>query len=233
MAILLAVQDLRVRYGPLEALHGVSLAVAEGEVAAVVGRNGAGKTSLLRAVAGQVKCTGGRISWQDGTDGTDGMAGTDLTRTTIARRAAAGILLVPDAGAVFRSLTVRENLRLFAGRAPLDVALDAFPHLSSLMNRRALLLSGGEQQMLALARALLARWRLLLVDELSHGLAPALADQLYAVLADLAAAHPDRAVVFAEPDAREALAFAHRVHVLRHGVIATSTTPPAFNPAAL
>jgi branched-chain amino acid transport system ATP-binding protein len=221
MPPLLELHDLRVRYGPLEALHGVSLSVAEGEVAAVVGRNGAGKTSLLRAVAGNIKTTGGRIAWP---------GDPDFHRAAIARRAGQGVLLIPDDRAVFRSLTVRENLQLFAGRAkPLDPALDAFPQLAGMLNRRAFLLSGGEQQMLALSRALLAPWRLLLVDELSHGLAPALAKRLYAVLAALAAAHPDRAVVLAEPDPHEVLALAHRVHVLRRGEIAASTAPGIFD----
>jgi branched-chain amino acid transport system ATP-binding protein len=223
MSALLSLDALRVRYGPLEALHGVSLAVEEGEVVAVVGRNGAGKSSLLRAVAGRIRPSEGRIAWQ----------GSDVTRATIAGRAAAGILLIPDERAVFRSLTVRDNLRLFAGKVAPTPALETFPQLAALLDRRAVLLSGGEQQMLALARALLAPWRLLLVDELSHGLAPALAQRLYAVLADLAATHPDRAVVFAEPDAREALALAHRVLVLRRGEIVAGGGPADFDPGTL
>ena len=219
----LELSGLRVRYGPLEALHGVSLTVAEGEVAAVVGRNGAGKTSLLRAIAGTVKATEGRILRQ----------GSDLRHAPIGGRAARGVMLIPDDGGVFRTLTVRENLRLFAGDAPLDPAVDAFPQLSALMNRRALLLSGGEQQMLALSRALLTPWRLLLVDELSHGLAPVLAVRLYAVLAGLAAAHADRAVLLAEPDPHPVLALAGRVHVLRRGEIAAATAPEDFDPATL
>jgi branched-chain amino acid transport system ATP-binding protein len=220
---MLTLDALRVRYGPLEALHGVSLTIAQGEVTAVLGRNGAGKSTLLRAVAGYLRTSSGRIRWQ----------GADITRAPIRRRAAAGVMLIPDEGGVFRTLTVRENLDLFAAGRDLAPALDAFADLSTLARRRAALLSGGEQQMLALSRALLAPWRLLLVDELSHGLAPLLAARLYEVLAALAAEHPDRAVVLAEPEPREALALAHRVHVLRRGELAATGSPADFDPAIL
>jgi len=175
---MLTIDALRVRYGPLEALHGVSLGFAEGEVTAVLGRNGAGKSTLLRAVAGYLRASSGRVRWLD----------SDITRSSVGRRAAAGVMLIPDEGGVFRSLTVRENLDLFAAGRDLAPALEAFPDLSTLSRRRVALLSGGEQQMLALSRALLAPWRLLLVDELSHGLAPVLATRLYTVLGGLAAA---------------------------------------------
>jgi branched-chain amino acid transport system ATP-binding protein len=220
---MLTLDALRVRYGPLEALHGVSLDFAEGEVTAVLGRNGAGKSTLLRAVAGYLRTSSGRIHWQ----------GSDITRASVGRRSAAGVMLIPDEGGVFRSLTVRENLDLFAAGRDLAPALEAFPDLSTLSRRRVGLLSGGEQQMLALSRALLAPWRLLLVDELSHGLAPVLATRLYTVLGTLAAAHPDRAVVLAEPHPREALALADRVHVLRRGELAATASPSDFDPVTL
>ncbi|GAA2020150.1 ABC transporter ATP-binding protein [Catenulispora yoronensis] len=222
---MLTVEGVRVRYGPLEALHGVSLTVAAGDVVAVVGRNGAGKSTLVRAVAGYLRPSGGRVLWD----------GVDVTRAPIGQRAAAGVMLIPDEGGVFRSLTVRENLEVFAGagRSDLDEALDTFPDLRALLRRRAVLLSGGEQQMLALARALLAPWRLLMVDELSQGLAPYLAARLYAVLAELAAAHPDRAVVLAEPHPRAALRFVGRVHVLRRGELAATASPSDFDAATL
>jgi branched-chain amino acid transport system ATP-binding protein len=220
---MLALEGIRVRYGPLEALHGVTLDVTEGRLTAVLGRNGAGKTSLLRAVAGTVRTSAGRIVWQ----------GTDIARQGVGRRAAAGIMLVPDEGGVFRSLTVRENLQLFGGEAAVDTAVETFPQLGQLLRRRAVLLSGGEQQMLALSRALVAPWRLLLVDELSHGLAPMLAARLYEVLADLAARHPDRAIVLAEPHPREALELAERVSVLRRGEVVFSGSPGEFDPESL
>jgi len=220
---MLTIDALRVRYGPLEALHGVSLGFAEGEVTAVLGRNGAGKSTLLRAVAGYLRASSGRIRWLD----------SDITRSSVGRRAAAGVMLIPDEGGVFRSLTVRENLDLFAAGRDLAPALEAFPDLSTLSRRRVALLSGGEQQMLALSRALLAPWRLLLVDELSHGLAPVLATRLYTVLGGLAAAHPDRAVVLAEPHPHEALALADRVHVLRRGELAATGSPGDFDPVTL
>ena len=238
---MLTLDSVRVRYGPLEALHGVSLTFAEGEVTAVLGRNGAGKTSLLRAAAGLIGTSGGRIVWRD----------TDLTRAPIGRRAACGILLVPDENGVFRSLTVRENLELFASgdhrhsasgdhrrraavtSSAIDPALETFPALKNLIRRRASHLSGGEQRMLALSRALLTPWQLLLVDELSHGLAPTLARHLYEVLAALAATHPDRAIALAEPDHRRALDLAHRIHVLRRGELASTGIADNFDPATL
>jgi branched-chain amino acid transport system ATP-binding protein len=235
---MLTLDTLRVRYGPLEALHGVSLTIEPGEVTTLVGRNGAGKSTLLRTVAGNLRPSSGRILWQ----------GTDITRAPLSRRAAAGVMLIPDEGGVFRSLSVRENLELFAGRSHADLApaLEAFPDLRALSRRRAALLSGGEQQMLALSRALLAPWRLLMVDELSQGLAPFLAARLYAVLADLAATYPDRAVVLAEPQLPGAFgpagADGHersirrvhvRVHALRRGELVASGFAADFDAATL
>jgi branched-chain amino acid transport system ATP-binding protein len=244
---MLTLDALRVRYGPLEALHGVSLTLEPGHVTTIVGRNGAGKSTLLRTIAGYLRPAAGRILWQ----------GSDITRASVSRRAAAGLMLIPDEGGVFRHLTVQENLELFATAATRDLtpAFDAFPDLRTLSRRRAALLSGGEQRMLALSRSLLAPWQLLMVDELSHGLAPHLATRLYAVLADLVGAHPDRAVLLAEPDPREALAAfaavldrgtgtgtgagAVRIHVLRRGELATKPSaevtgsPTDFDPATL
>lgn len=222
---MLALEGLRVRYGPLEALHAVTLDVAEGSVTQVVGRNGAGKTSLLRAVAGSVRASAGRIVWQ----------GADVTRQGVARRAAQGIMLVPDDGGVFRSLSVRENLELFSAGTAVDAAVDTFPQLAGLMGRRAGLLSGGEQQMLALSRALLAPWRLLLVDELSHGLAPVVAERLYEVLAQLAATHPDRAIVLAEPHVRDGIAVGAggRVCAMRRGEVVFTGAVADLDPGLL
>jgi branched-chain amino acid transport system ATP-binding protein len=240
---MLTLEALRVRHGPLEALHGVSLTVEAGEVTAVLGRNGAGKSTLLRTIAGYLRPSSGCVLWQ----------GSDIGRAPIGRRASVGLMLIPDEGGVFRSLTVRENLDLFAAGGDLDPAFDAFPDLSTLVRRRAALLSGGEQQMLALSRALLAPWRLLMVDELSHGLAPYLAARLYTVLAGLAVEFPDRAVLLAEPDPRDVLALADRVravravsavrgvsaasavtiHVLRRGELAATGSPAEFDAATL
>jgi branched-chain amino acid transport system ATP-binding protein len=220
---MLTVDGLRVRYGPLEALHAVSLEAAAGSLTTVVGRNGAGKSSLLRAIAGNIRASGGRIVWQ----------GTDVTRHGVGRRSAAGIMLVPDDGGVFRSLTVRENLELFGGGGPIDAAVEAFPQLAGLLKRRAALLSGGEQQMLALSRALVAPWRLLLVDELSHGLAPVLATRLYEVLVGLAAGHGDRAVVLAEPHVREGVGSGGRVCVVRRGEVVFAGDPGELDPGLL
>jgi branched-chain amino acid transport system ATP-binding protein len=142
-------------------------------------------------------------------------------------------MLVPDEGGVFRSLTVRENLELFGGGTPgsVDAAVRAFPPLEGLLKRRAALLSGGEQQMLALSRALVAPWRLLLVDELSHGLAPVIAGRLYEVLAGLAEGHGERAIVLAEPHVREGVE--GRVCVVRRGEVAFSGEAGEMDPGVL
>jgi branched-chain amino acid transport system ATP-binding protein len=253
----LTLDGVKVRYGPLEALHGVTLTIPEGAVTAILGRNGAGKTSLLRAIAGSVRTSDGHLAWH----------GVDITGDSPARRAAQGIMLIPADAGVFRSLTVRENLELFAGRghghsrgdgvesgsrgtarsAAFVPALEAFPALEELLDRRASLLSGGEQQMLALSRALLTPWRLLLVDELSHGLAPVIAARLYAVLGDLVAggsgaaasgavghgAAVNRTVLLAEPHPRDALHLARHVHVLRRGDVAFSGPPADLDPDSL
>ncbi|MFI9829878.1 ABC transporter ATP-binding protein [Streptomyces sp. NPDC051913] len=177
----LALRHARVRYGPLEALHGVTLAAPAPGLTVLLGRNGSGRTSVLRALAGTVPLSGGAVVWD----------GADITRVPAHERARRGLHLVPESRAVFGSLTVRENLDLAAPAA--TPALDAYPQLEALMPRRAGTLSGGEQRMLALARALLTRARVLLVDEPTQGMSPAVAARTYSLLAGL-----DACVVVAE-----------------------------------
>ncbi|MFB8772581.1 ATP-binding cassette domain-containing protein [Streptomyces broussonetiae] len=169
----IALRHARVRYGPLEALHGVTLTAPGPGLTILLGRNGSGRTTALRALAGTVPLSGGAVLWD----------GADVTRTPAHERARRGLCLVPERQAVFGSLTVRENLELTTpSYAP---ALDAYPQLAPLLPRRAGTLSGGEQRMLALSRALLSRARVVLVDEPTQGMSPAVAAHTYDLLAGL------------------------------------------------
>ncbi len=209
-ATLLAVEGLEARHGLLPAVRGVSLAVAEGERLALVGANGAGKTTLLRAIAGAHPVTAGAIRF----------AGADVTRLPAHRRVGLGIALVPEGRRLFPDMTVVENL-LVAGRHgrpgpwTVDAVLDAFPLLRPLRHRRAAALSGGEQQATAIGRALMTNPRLLLLDEVSLGLAPRAVDAVYESLAHLAGA----TVILVEQDLGRGLAIADRVVCLLEGRI--------------
>ena len=222
MSVEIALLGARVRYGPLEALHGVDLAVPAGTATVLLGRNGAGRTTVLRALAGTARLTAGRVVWQ----------GQDVTRLPAHRRARRGLVFVPDRRPVFGSLTVAENLRVFAGEGggggggSTDPALDAFPALRALLGHRAGTLSGGEQRMLAVSRALLgpAR-RLVLLDEPGLGLSPPAAARTYEVLAALCA-EGARTVVVAEQRLPAALRpVTTVVYELRRGAVAFSGEP--------
>lgn len=169
----ISLRHARVRYGPLEALHGVTLAAPGPGLTVLLGRNGSGRTTALRALAGLVPLSGGAVVWD----------GVDVSRTPAHERARRGLCLVPERQAVFGSLTVHENLELTAG--DYGFALDAYPQLAPLLARRADTLSGGEQRMLALSRALLARARVVLVDEPAQGMSPAVAARTYDLLGAL------------------------------------------------
>jgi branched-chain amino acid transport system ATP-binding protein len=192
-----------VRYGPLEALHGITLTAPGPGLTVLLGRNGSGRTTALRALAGTVPLSGGAVVWD----------GTDVTRVPAYERARRGLCLVPERQAVFGSLTVRENLELAAPKY--GTALDAYPRLRPLLERRAGTLSGGEQRMLALSRALLARARVVLVDEPAQGMSPSVAARTYELLGAL-----DACVVVAEqrlpPALRERSAI---VYELRRGAV--------------
>jgi branched-chain amino acid transport system ATP-binding protein len=198
-----SLRHARVRYGPLEALHGVTLAASGPGLTVLLGRNGSGRSTALRALAGAVPLSGGAVVWD----------GVDVTRVPAYERARRGLCLVPERQAVFGSLTVRENLDLAApDHGP---ALDAYPQLRSLLERRAGTLSGGEQRMLALSRALLARARVVLVDEPAQGMSPSVAARTYELLSAL-----DACVMVAEqrlpPALRERPAI---VYELRRGAV--------------
>lgn len=178
MSIELELRAARVRYGPLEALHGVDIAVPEATLTVLTGRNGSGRTTALRALAGAVPLAHGRVLWR----------GEDVTRLPAHARARRGLAFVPAERATYEGLSVAENLELAARDGDPRPALDAYPPLRALLRRRAGTLSGGEQRMLAVSRALLARPRVLLLDEPVQGMAPSVADRTYALLRDSGAA---------------------------------------------
>jgi branched-chain amino acid transport system ATP-binding protein len=170
---MLKLDSLHTYYGPSHILQGVSLEVQEGETVTLLGRNGAGKTTTLRSIMGLTPASEGRVTF----------AGTDITRHKTFRIARAGLAFVPSGRRIFSELTVRENLLLYLraggpGGWDIDRAYGIFPKLAELDGRKAGFLSGGEQQMLKLGRALVANPRMLLLDELTEGLAPAVVDDL-------------------------------------------------------
>ena len=214
--------DLRAGYGDIQALRGVSLDVAAGEVVTILGPNGAGKTTLLRAIMGLVAARGDVV-----------FDGRLLTALPTARRAGLGIATVPEGRGVLGPLTVRENLDLGAytrrGRPRAEIEQDLarvhalFPRLRERSGQRAGSLSGGEQQMLAVGRALMSRPRLLLLDEPSLGLAPRVAREIFVALGELN--RQGLAILLVEQKAPLALAMARRAFVLRAGQVAASVTP--------
>jgi branched-chain amino acid transport system ATP-binding protein len=216
MAALLELDDVSARYGEVQALHGVSLVVGEGEIVALLGANGAGKTTTLRAVSGTVRRSGAIA-----------FAGKRFGRAGPEAVARAGIAHVPEGRGIFSELTVWENLRMGAylrrGRTDFSVVLAYFPWLESRRDQQAGTLSGGEQQMLALARAFLLRPKLLMLDEPSLGLAPLVTREVFRVVADLNQKE-GLAVLVVEQNAAIALATASRAYVLETGTVAIDGT---------
>jgi len=215
----LSVDGLTSCYGRIEALHGVSLEVRKGEIVTLIGSNGAGKTTLLRALSGLQPISAGSIRFE----------GAALERVPAHRRVARGIVQVPEGRQVFAPLSIADNLRLGAyGRrdggitADLDTVYGLFPAIAAKREAAAGTLSGGEQQMLAIGRALMARPRLILLDEPSMGLAPVLVDQIFAVIADFRSR--GITVLLVEQNAYAALAVADRGYVIETGRITLSAT---------
>ncbi len=218
---MLHVEALRVAYGKITALDGVSLEVGERELVAVIGANGAGKSSLLSALMGLVEPRGGRISF----------SGRDVTRLPSWARVRLGIALVPEGGRVFPDLSVERNLQLggFALRRReeirenLELVYALFPVLRERLRQRAGTLSGGERQMLAIGRALMASPKLLLVDEVSMGLMPKLIPEILGTFVRLREER-GMGVLLAEQNAKEALQVVDRGYVLKNGRIALEGT---------
>jgi branched-chain amino acid transport system ATP-binding protein len=209
---LLSVERAEARHGLLPAVRDVSFTLDEGEVVALVGANGAGKSTLLRAIAGAHRLTEGRISFD----------GVDVTGRRAHDRVAAGIALVPEGRRLFPGLTVEENLLAATGsrrKGPWDVGavLDVFPMLDRLRRRRAGNLSGGEQQATAIGRALMTNPRLLMLDEVSLGLAPVAVDALYASLGRVLSG--GTTVLLVEQDLGRALGVSRRVLCMLEGGI--------------
>ncbi len=209
---LLELSDIHTFYGAIEALKGVSLTVAEGEVVTLIGSNGAGKSTTLRSISGLTPASSGTISF----------AGENITRVTAHEVVTRGIALSPEGRRCFARMTVRANLDLGAYRrrgASIDSDMERvftlFPRLKEREKQKAGTMSGGEQQMLAIGRALMASPRLLLLDEPSLGIAPVLVDQIYETITEIA--RSGMAILLVEQNANRALAAAARGYVLETG----------------
>jgi branched-chain amino acid transport system ATP-binding protein len=209
---MLELRGVRVAYGGIEVVHGVDLSVGRGEVVGMIGPNGAGKSSILRSICGLVRPTSGEVVLGDRV--LSGMAPEQITRL--------GLALVPEGRHIFRTLTVADNLRLGAGgdgerEAGIESALERFPILRERLHQRADRLSGGEQQQLAIARALLGRPKLLVLDEPSLGLAPRMIDAVYELLQGLR----DEGVtmLLVEQNAARTIDFCDRCAVLSSGKV--------------
>jgi branched-chain amino acid transport system ATP-binding protein len=214
---LLEVRDVVVRYDRIEALHGVSLVVNQGELVTLLGANGAGKTTLMRAISGLRPLAAGSV-WFDG---------HDITRVKAHRRVIDGLIQAPEGRGVFPGMTVADNLemgcygRKFASKAAhderLDWVLETFPRLAERRKQVGGTLSGGEQQMLAIGRALMARPRVLLLDEPSMGLAPMVISQIFRIIAEINAT--GTTVLLVEQNAQQALSRSDRAYILETGTV--------------
>ena len=211
MTDVLRVQDVVAGYGEVEILHGVSIAVSEAEIVAVIGPNGAGKSTLLKAIFGLVSIRGGRVE----------LVGRDVTNIAPDRIVQSGMSYVPQTENVFPSLTINENLEMGAYvrrdglRDRLERVYDLFPDIAPRRAERAGRLSGGQRQMLALARALMLDPKVLLLDEPSASLSPKMVDSIFEKIGDIN--RGGTAILLVEQNAKEALSFASRAYVLAMG----------------
>jgi branched-chain amino acid transport system ATP-binding protein len=213
----LSVHDLRAGYGPVTVLRGVNLTVAPGQVVALLGANGAGKTTLLRTVSGALRATGGSVR----------LGGTDMTRARASERSRRGLCLIPEGRGIFRTLSVEENLRLnsppWIKPVRLDPAYEMFPVLAERRKQAAGTLSGGQQQMLALSRAFLSGASVVLVDEVSVGLAPVIVDAIFGALRVLAG--QGKSLLLVEQYIQRALGMADTVYIMKRGELTLAGSP--------
>jgi len=220
---MLEVRDLRSGYGAVEILRGVSLHVSAGEIVAVLGSNGAGKSTFNNTVCGLLKAFGGKVSFD----------GADITHTATADIVAAGLIQVPEGRRVFPNLSVLENLELGSyrrGRANragnIERVFGIFPRLKDRIAQRAGTLSGGEQQMLAIGRGMMAEPKLLILDEPSLGLSPLLVEEMFALIKRLN--DEGLAILLVEQNVGQSLEIAGRAYVMENGAIAFEGTPDAL-----
>ena len=220
MTIMLKVDDLSVHYGVIQAVKNVSFEVNEGEVVSLIGANGAGKTSILRTISGLVRPSGGKIEF----------LGQEIHKAPARKIVASGLSQVPEGRHVFSGLTVMENLEMGAflhkdrdeNQKNLKKVFDRFPRLEERKNQDAATLSGGEQQMLAMGRALMSKPKLLLLDEPSMGLAPIFIQEIFDIIQDIQ--KQGTTVLLIEQNAKKALSIADRGYVLETGKIVLSGT---------
>ncbi|HEY7222760.1 MAG TPA: ABC transporter ATP-binding protein [Micromonosporaceae bacterium] len=219
--MLLEIENLTLLYGRIQALHGISLTVNTGEIVALIGANGAGKTTTMRAISGLRPVAAGSAIRFDG---------QDISRLRADLRVLRGISQAPEGRGIFPGMTVRENLDMGAYtrrdttaiREDMSRVFDLFPRLAERTNQAAGTLSGGEQQMLTIGRALMSRPRLMLLDEPSMGLAPVLIQQIFAIIKEINV--QGTTVLLVEQNAQQALSLAHRAYVLETGRIVRSGT---------
>ncbi|WP_418001482.1 ABC transporter ATP-binding protein [Mycobacterium sp. PDNC021] len=215
--VLLEVRDVSVHYGRIQALHGVSLQVHQGELVTLLGSNGAGKTTMMRALSGLLPLSAGSV-WFDG---------EDVSKLKAHRRVTAGLIQAPEGRGIFPGMTIIENLemgcygRKFTSKAEyrerLDWVLETFPRLAERRSQAGGTLSGGEQQMLAIGRALMARPRVLLLDEPSMGLAPKVISQIFHIISEINS--QGTTVLLVEQNAQQALSRSDRAYILETGRI--------------
>ncbi|MEU7819608.1 ABC transporter ATP-binding protein [Catellatospora sp. NPDC049111] len=218
--MLLEIDDITLHYGRIQALHGISLHVNEGEVVALIGANGAGKSTIMRAISGLRAVSRGAIRFN----------GEDISKVRADLRVARGICQAPEGRGVFPGMTVQENLEMgaYIRRDHAEIAKDMervfglFPRLLERRKQAGGTLSGGEQQMLAVGRALMARPKLLLLDEPSMGLAPMIIQQIFTIITEIN--QQGTTVLLVEQNAQQALSRAHRAYVLETGNIVKEGT---------
>jgi len=218
MSAILKVENVTAHYGSINALKGVSMEVNEGEIVTVIGANGAGKSTLMKCIVGVMPKSGGTVEY----------AGTDITKMGSDKIVKMGIAMVPEGRQIFSELSIMENLKMGAySRSKkddltpdYDLVFSIFPKLKERASQKGGSLSGGEQQMLAVGRALMSRPKLLLIDELSMGLAPVLVDSLFEALLDIN--RKGTTVVLVEQDANTALKVSNRAYVIETGTVALS-----------